>query len=231
MQHTIWKSAAEIRFSLEPFRRIAIFSCGACANLSGTGGHEGLNIIKGQLEDWDKEVVAAEVIIACCVKEIMRQALLEAAIDKNNCDAVVVLSCGGGVKCVALCQPQIPIIPVCDTIGSSPITSENDSYIIDSPCKGCGTCILGLTGGICPVSYCPLNRINGPCAKAPATLGPCAVRPDRQCIWRIIEHNGTDLESVAELIRLQKNHHPDRMSPVKLRTAPPWSLCTFPGHC
>ena len=111
MQRTVWKSADEIRFSLQPFKRIAVFSCGVCANLSGTGGHRGLKIIRNQLEAWDKQIVTERVVVACCAEEIMRQAVQLAGITPGRCDAMVVLSCAGGIKSAALSSPHIPVIP------------------------------------------------------------------------------------------------------------------------
>jgi len=41
MFKSVYKSADEIRFSLEPYHRLALFSCGVCANLADVGGIRG----------------------------------------------------------------------------------------------------------------------------------------------------------------------------------------------
>lgn len=62
-------------------------------------------------------------------------------------------------------------------------------------CRGCGQCVLGRTGLVCPMT-CPKALRNGPCG---GTLdGRCEVYPDRDCIHvrihgRLVADGGTDL--------------------------------------
>ena len=51
-------------------------------------------------------------------------------------------------------------------------------------CQGCGDCVLGLTGGICPVARCSKHIFNGPCGGS--TGGKCEIDPDVDCAWQLI---------------------------------------------
>ena len=51
-------------------------------------------------------------------------------------------------------------------------------------CQGCGDCILGLTGGICPVARCSKRLFNGPCGGS--TNGKCEIDSNVDCAWQLI---------------------------------------------
>ena len=51
-------------------------------------------------------------------------------------------------------------------------------------CQGCGTCVLGTFGGICPVSRCAKSLFNGPCGGSQG--GKCEIGGDVPCAWQQI---------------------------------------------
>ncbi len=44
--------------------------------------------------------------------------------------------------------------------------------------------MLAWTGGVCPVSLCAKNLVNGPCGGT--KNGKCEVYPDKDCAWTLI---------------------------------------------
>ena len=48
-------------------------------------------------------------------------------------------------------------------------------------CKMCGDCVLGQTGGICPITKCAKSLVNGPCGGQ--KNGKCEVNPENDCAW------------------------------------------------
>ncbi len=51
-------------------------------------------------------------------------------------------------------------------------------------CQGCGDCLLGVTGGICPIARCSKRLMNGPCGGS--TRGKCEISPEVDCAWQLI---------------------------------------------
>jgi len=52
-------------------------------------------------------------------------------------------------------------------------------------CTACGACVLSSYGGICPVTRCAKQILNGPCGGS--RDGRCEVSPDdRECAWQLI---------------------------------------------
>jgi len=51
-------------------------------------------------------------------------------------------------------------------------------------CAACGSCILGLTGGICPIARCAKQLLNGPCGGS--QNGLCEIGHDTPCAWQLI---------------------------------------------
>jgi hypothetical protein len=51
-------------------------------------------------------------------------------------------------------------------------------------CQGCGDCVLGLTGGVCPIARCSKRLLNGPCGGS--SRGKCEINPEVDCAWQLI---------------------------------------------
>ncbi|WP_028316460.1 methylenetetrahydrofolate reductase C-terminal domain-containing protein [Desulfatibacillum aliphaticivorans] len=206
-----WKPEEEIRLALEGKDRIAVISCAVCANLSGTGGYQGLKKMRGLAKKWGKKVVLSQCVVACCSQEIMSQTK-KMHLDPvaSKCDALVMLSCSGGVKSAFIADPGMPIVAALDSMGSAVVTRE-ESIIAESLCTGCGQCVLTYTGGICPLSKCPAKRQYSPCSKQPQEGDQCAVDPARKCVWKEIEKRG-DLQALQALEARHKNSGEPRLA-------------------
>ena len=207
-----WKPEEEIRLALEGKERIAVISCAVCANLSGTGGQQGLKKMRGLAKKWGKKIVTSQCVVACCSQEIMEHAR-KVHLDPvaAQCDALVMLSCSGGVKSAYMADPGLPIVAALDSMGSAVVTRTPD-IIAESLCVGCGQCVLSYTGGICPVSKCPAKRRYSPCAKQPDQGDQCAVDPARQCVWKEIEKRG-DMQALQILEKRHKSETGSRPEP------------------
>lgn len=192
-------------------RRVAVLSCGVCANLCGTGGRAGLDSFSELLSAWGVETPSKAVVNACCAEEIMRDAVRTYVTPmRPSIDAIAVIACAGGVKSAFLRAPGMRVIAPLDTMGVSAIT-ENPDPVAKSTCKGCGDCVLTLTCGICPISLCPQKKLYGPCSKYPQDGLACIVRPEQDCVWKIIMARGGDMEALKALFELRgKNPDPHK---------------------
>jgi len=79
----------------------------------------------------------------------------------NGVDAILSLACGIGVQVLNEVFPQLPTYPANDTVFNG--MQEKEGGIFEERCKACGNCILGETGGICPIARCSKGLLNGPC--------------------------------------------------------------------
>ncbi|RLC31610.1 MAG: hypothetical protein DRH32_03960 [Deltaproteobacteria bacterium] len=230
-----WKPAKEIRMALSGKDNVAVFACTVCANLNGTGGRRGLRVMKKLLKQWGKRVVLAKTVNVCCSEEIMRKYIdIYLKPKLSYCDALVVLSCAGGVKSAFLCDPGVPVVAALDSLGSG-VVATSMSPLDVGICQFCDHCVLTYTKGVCPVSSCPAKKKYGPCKGAPETEGPCVVDPDRNCVWRKIEKTA-DMDALAELAKMHKDKSLQRLSPPTIKTSPPmvrhfsgWFMARIPG--
>lgn len=211
MLKSVWKPEDEIEAALVGMERIAIISCGVCANMCGTGGSKGIKIMKGLAKKWGKQVVVAKCVNGCCCHEIMIQAkkvyLTPVA---QKCDALIMLSCASGIKSAYMTDLKMPVIAALDSVGGAVVTHKK-GLVAESLCVGCGQCVLSFTGGICPVSKCPSKQQYSPCKQYPLNGTKCAVDPERDCVWKEIEKIG-DMAALKKLEQLHKQKNRQRIA-------------------
>lgn len=220
MIKTKWKPEHELEHYLKSFNRVSIFSCGLCASLCDTGGTIGMRAMEAFLRQRGKEVVLAKVVLSCCTEEIMRQTVRRHRHSISASDALVILSCSAGVKSAYLVGVGKPIIGALDTIGNTPITRQT-GVIAESICATCGQCVLSCTGGICPVSECPLHLKYGPCERFSEGGGACVVDTLRHCVWTEIAQVA-GLEELAKLGEVHKSEVKEGSTTLAGSRAPSW---------
>jgi hypothetical protein len=226
MNRSGWKSAEEIRYSLGDAKKVSVFACSICANLSYTGGARGLKFLRGLLDEWGIETLAASCITGCCAEEIMKQSIKMHRDAISASDALVVISCAAGIKSVFLCQPGVPVIAATDSMGSVPVSRQDDP-VARSNCTNCGHCVISFTGGICPLSECTSQKKYEPCSRYAEVDKHCVVDPSRDCVWKEIEARG-DLAALKELGRIHEERGEERLSLLE-RKASPAFLRTLSG--
>jgi len=214
-----WKSYKEIKFILGDARKISILSCGACANLIDTGGSIGISILKDITKQMNKEVTFSKCILACCIEEVMRQALKNYNKYITESDVLVILSCSSGLKLAYLCSPKIRTISVLDSVETSPLITQHDDVIIKTVCSLCGHCVINYTGGICPINLCPVKSKYGPCSKSSKESRQCSIKPEIECIWKEIEQKG-DFQSLQKLREIHEFEGDAKYLPSRKRHTP-----------
>ena len=176
------KPLAEIKALLDGARRLLVLGCGTCVAVCMAGGEKEAGVLAAQLrmaagvEGRDLEVDHT-TLERQCDREFLTP--LERSI--HDYDAVVSLACGAGVQLLAETFPDQSILPGVDTrfIG----VAEEPGFWTER-CRACGHCLLGRTGGICPVTMCAKGLLNGPCGGM--VEGRCEIDPDRPCAWVMI---------------------------------------------
>lgn len=192
------KPMKELVECVRPFQRILLAGCNECVTVCAAGGRKEVGILasalKLQFQAEGKPIEITEITLERqCDPEYVEE--LVAQIDKV--DAVLSMACGCGVQEVARRYAEKPVFPAVNTkfMGAS----ERQGVWAER-CQGCGDCVLGLTGGVCPVARCSKQILNGPCGGS--TNGKCEVSSDTDCAWQLIWDR---LKALGKLDQYEEN--------------------------
>ncbi|MBW1699035.1 MAG: methylenetetrahydrofolate reductase C-terminal domain-containing protein [Deltaproteobacteria bacterium] len=196
---------------LEGFTRIFIVGCGTCVTLTRTGGEPEVMDMKQRLENTGK-LVTGHVVVPVACDNLTKEILDEHGAQMNQAAALLIMTCAFGVQTIAR-QTKKMVIPALDTIF---IGKETAGGLFDEICTQCGTCIIGETGGICPVTNCHKGLVNGPCGGT--NNGKCEIDSDKDCVWTLIYNRLNELDRVDSMRKFQKpRNHLGEPKPGKFR--------------
>jgi ferredoxin len=172
----------EIIDCINPYDRILLVGCNECVTVCAAGGRKEVGLLSSALQMAfmrnGRVLDVKEVTLERqCDPEYVEE--LVSAIDQV--DAVLSMACGCGVQEIARRFKDKPIFPAVNTLFMG--ASERQGVWAER-CQGCGDCILGLTGGICPIARCSKRLLNGPCGGS--TNGKCEISPEVDCAWQLI---------------------------------------------
>jgi len=176
------KPLEEIKSLLGGAERILVVGCGTCVTVCFAGGEKEAGILgsllrmSGQMEGRPRQVSEATVQRQCEWEylDTVRDRVAEA-------DMVLSLGCGVGVQALAERFPKAIVLPGLNTAFMGLPTEQG---VWEERCAACGSCILGLTGGICPIARCAKQLLNGPCGGS--QNGLCEIGHDTPCAWQLI---------------------------------------------
>ena len=191
------KSEKEIDRLLRGSERIFIAGCGTCTTLTHTGGEPEVAAMKERLLHSGK-LVTGHVVIPVACDNLTGDILDEHGEEIKQADLILVMTCAFGVQTVAL-QLKKMVVPALDTIFIGKETSPGQYNEI---CTQCGTCIIGETGGICPVTGCHKGLVNGPCGGT--DKGKCEIDRNKECVWTQIYNRLYELDRLDLMRKLQK---------------------------
>jgi len=180
-------------------RKIALAGCGTCVTVCGAGGEREVNVLASQLKMHFKQKGKDTEIREITPK---RQCDIEFIEDirehVEGVDCILSMACGAGVQLAANTYPDVVVFPTLNTefIGVAEEAGSWSEY-----CHGCGDCVLGLTGGICPIARCAKSLLNGPCGGSQE--GKCEINPDTPCAWHLIVERLTERGMLEELEKVQ----------------------------
>ncbi|NVM29367.1 MAG: methylenetetrahydrofolate reductase C-terminal domain-containing protein [Candidatus Helarchaeota archaeon] len=173
------KSIEEIDAMLETHKKILILGCSGCFQPPRRGKQA--DILREKLESKRKlekkefEAKTSNVSRQCDDK--VNTSTIKPLLDEGKFDAILSLACGVGVQ-VAAEMFDIPVYPAQNTMFMG--AEIGDTYY--EKCAGCGDCLLGYTGGFCPIANCAKSLVNGPCG-GPIN-GKCEVGDyTKPCAW------------------------------------------------
>jgi ferredoxin len=200
------KSEEEIDRLLNGFGRVFIIGCGTCVTLTHTGGAPEVNDMEEQLRKKGK-IVTGSVVLPVACDNLTGEALREHGSRIKQADVLLIMTCAFGVQTVAR-QTKKMVVPALDTLF---VGKETSIGLFDEICTQCGECVIGETGGICPVTSCHKSLLNGPCGGT--NNGKCEIDQNKDCVWTLIYHRLKELNALDAMRPLQKprNHQREPM--------------------
>jgi ferredoxin len=176
------KPLGEIRQHLGEYSRILTVGCGTCVAVCLAGGEKEVASLNSELAMASKvSGKALELGAKTVERQCDREFLAELDELVPNYEALISMACGVGIQFLAERYPDKPVFPGVDTTFMG---ANQDVGWYEERCRGCGTCFLAYTGGICPVTMCAKGLFNGPCGGTNGTS--CEINPDQPCAWHLI---------------------------------------------
>lgn len=176
------KPFEEIKDMLKDYKKVLNVGCGTCVSVCLAGGEKEVTILNTELEmarklDGNPIELGARTVERQCDREYLAE--LDDIV--GDYDAVISMACGVGIQFLAERFPGTPVFPGVDTTGLA-VNQAVGWY--EERCRSCGQCVLGMTGGICPVSMCAKGLYNGPCGGT--NNGSCEIDAEQACAWFMI---------------------------------------------
>ncbi len=191
------KSTEDIQNLLNGLNRIFIIGCGTCVTLTHTGGAPEVAAMKEALTDSGK-LVTGQVVVPVACDNLTSEILGEEMGKIEQADVLLIMTCAFGVQTIAS-QLKKMVVPALDTLF---IGKESGSGQFNEICTQCGTCIIGETGGICPVTSCHKGLVNGPCGGT--NQGRCEIPDNKDCAWTLIYNRLNELGQLDSMRKLQR---------------------------
>jgi hypothetical protein len=205
------KPEEEIDQLLTGFGRVFIIGCGTCVTLTRTGGAPEVQAMKQKLSDKGKLVTGATVVPVAC-DNLSGEVLTEFGPMIDQADTLLIMTCAFGVQTIAK-QLKKMVVPALDTLF---IGKETGLGEFNEICTQCGACIIGETGGICPVTNCHKGLVNGPCGGT--NHGKCEIDVNKDCAWTLIYERLKELDRLDAMRKYQKpRNHQGEPKPGKFR--------------
>jgi len=193
------KSLEEIKKLVGTAKKVLVVGCGTCVTVCFAGGSREAAIVAAELRmasklDGNNKSVADVTVQRQCEWEYLDTI----AEQVKDVDIVLSLGCGIGVQAIAEHFPNTWVVPGLNTRFMGLPTEQG---IWAERCAACGDCVLGLTGGVCPIARCSKSLLNGPCGGS--IDGHCEVNAEIPCGWQLIYDRLSSMGKLEALMDIQ----------------------------
>lgn len=193
------KSLDEIKGLVGEAQKVLVVGCGTCVTVCFAGGAREAAITATSLRMSSRLSGEGKAVRDVTVqRQCEWEYLDEIATDVAAADVVLSLGCGIGVQALVEHYPEAWVVPGLNT---SFLGLPTEQGVWAERCAACGDCILGLTGGICPIARCSKSLLNGPCGGSEA--GHCEIDPSVDCAWQLIYDRLSSMDRLDVLLELQ----------------------------
>jgi ferredoxin len=193
------KPLDEINSLIADAQNVLVVGCGTCVTVCFAGGSKEASIVASSLRMRSKLEGAPKSVQDVTVQRQCEWEYLDQIEEQvREADIVLSLGCGIGVQAIAEHFPESWVVPGLNT---SFLGLPTEQGVWAERCAACGDCILGLTGGICPIARCSKSLLNGPCGGSEA--GHCEIDPSVPCAWQLIYDRLAETGKLHVLMDLQ----------------------------
>jgi ferredoxin len=176
------KPLEEIKSLIAGAEKVLVVGCGTCVTVCFAGGEKEAGILASSLRMATKLDGNGKAVTHVTVQRQCEWEYIDPLSEQvGQADMVLSLGCGVGAQALAERFPQAVVVPGLNT---SFMGLPTEQGVWEERCAACGDCILGLTGGICPIARCAKQLLNGPCGGSQD--GVCEVDPETPCAWQLI---------------------------------------------
>jgi hypothetical protein len=178
-------------------KSVFIMGCSECATICKTGGEEEINKLKRDFILKGIKVTGSVVLDPACHKLNDIRILKKFKNELNKSEKILILSCGNGLQTVSDIFEDKDIICGTNTLFLGEIKHLNE---FKRMCNFCGNCIVNNYQGLCPITRCPKNMLNGPCGGS--VKGKCEINSDMDCVWQLIVDKFKNKNKINELKKI-----------------------------
>jgi len=176
------KPLEEIKGLIADAEDVLVVGCGTCVTVCFAGGEKEAGILASSLRMASKIDGSPKNVTHTTVQRQCEWEYIDPLNDQiEAADIVLSIGCGIGVQAIAERFPKAIVVPGLNTTF---LGLPSEQGVWEERCAACGSCILGLTGGICPIARCAKQLLNGPCGGSQD--GVCEINPDTPCAWQLI---------------------------------------------
>ncbi|MFC1606497.1 methylenetetrahydrofolate reductase C-terminal domain-containing protein [Candidatus Latescibacterota bacterium] len=178
---------------------ILVLGCGSCVTVCMAGGEKEVGILASQIklaasEKGDTVTVDEHTIMRQCDAEFFDE---ETTKKIEQADAVLSIACGVGVQFSVEQFNDKIIYPGLNTTFYGATIQQG---VWSERCAGCGECVIGDFGGVCPIARCSKSLLNGPCGGS--AEGMCEVDQENiDCAWQLIYDRMAKLGRLDDLTK------------------------------
>lgn len=193
------KSLEEIKGLVQEADKLLVVGCGTCVTVCFAGGAREASILASSLRMSSKLNGHSQQVSDVTVQRQCEWEYLDPISEQvKDVDVVLSLGCGIGVQAIAEHFPDAWVVPGLNTTFLGLPTEQG---VWEERCAACGDCILGLTGGICPIARCSKSLLNGPCGGSED--GHCEINAEIPCAWQLIHDRLNKMGKIDVLMNIQ----------------------------
>ena len=173
---------------------VFVIGCSECATICKTGGENEIYKLEKLLTKQGINVIGSVILEPACHKLNDKRILNKYKKELKDIKQIITLSCGNGAQTISEIFEDKEVISGTDTIFLGQIKHINE---FEKKCNLCGNCIIDKYDGLCPITRCPKNMLNGPCGGS--IEGKCEIDNNMDCIWHLIYKKFKKNNRVKEL--------------------------------